>query len=270
MMSKIKSRSTNMVSKSLSTVIGQTGKKSIQTVDLRLVHEWLQVKTPFSIWVQRRVKEYSFIEGVDFAKIFHQYQASLNMAKQLCMVERNQRGRQARQYFIECDLRAKQKQQRSSVEQYMPYHFRRRIANQGNVPFGYFSILNELYTYLLNPLELLGYVLPDRILPDVSEGQMFCKWLRKENGVDPSVFPNYFHYFEDGRVVPARAYPLSLYEAFVLHLHTVWIPERLVKYFQERDKTALPFIKKAVKCNLIRLPSQKRQFLLEQTQAMSI
>jgi hypothetical protein len=73
---------------------------------------------------------------------------------------------------------------------------------------------------------------------------MFCGWLRSAHDVEPKDFPNYDHEYEDGRVVAARAYPEAWLPEFRKHLREVWIPERMVEYFKDRDPKALPFLQK--------------------------
>jgi hypothetical protein len=46
-------------------------------------------------------------------------------------------------------------------------------------------MLNELMLNLIAALEQSGYTMPQEILPDISEGRMFCKWLRDNRGVEP-------------------------------------------------------------------------------------
>ena len=82
------------------------------TVLARELHEFLSVETPFRLWFPR-MSEYGFTEGNDYTPyIFvhpqnHQettdYQLTLEMAKEICMLQRNERGKQARQYFIQLE-----------------------------------------------------------------------------------------------------------------------------------------------------------------------
>ena len=123
----------------------------------------------------------------------------------------------------------------------LPYHLRRYMANLTNVPLGYFSVLNEMTISLIAPLEQMGYVMPDTMIPDISEGRMFSKWLR-ENGFDPDNMPSYQHGYEDGRVVPARAYPNSVLQHFRRHFVEVWMNKRAIPYFGERDPNAVPYL----------------------------
>lgn len=90
----------------------QIGTDTVQAVDARTLHQWLEVNTPFSIWIDRRIKEYGFIDGQDFLTILLEstggrpstdYLISLDMAKELSMVERTTKGKEARQYFIACE-----------------------------------------------------------------------------------------------------------------------------------------------------------------------
>ena len=83
-------------------------------VDARELHEFLQVGTRFDIWLNRQIEKYGFIDGQDFCSILiestggrpsTEYTLSLDMAKELAMVENNEQGRKARRYFIEVEKR---------------------------------------------------------------------------------------------------------------------------------------------------------------------
>jgi KilA-N domain len=127
------------------------------------------------------------------------------------------------------------------VVERLPYHLRRYVANMTVVPRTHFSILQELTYGLIAPMEAQGYTLPEHLVPDISEGRMFCKWLRSKD-IEPNTFPTYKHRYEDGRVVDARLYPNSLLADFRAHFHEVWLPERCEDYFAERDPKALKYL----------------------------
>ncbi|EGH0216599.1 phage antirepressor Ant [Campylobacter coli] len=65
--------------------------------------------------MKNRINQYDFIENQDYIikEVFtgrrprKEYYVTLDMAKELCMVENNEKGRQARRYFIECEKRLK-------------------------------------------------------------------------------------------------------------------------------------------------------------------
>ena len=102
---------------------------AVETVNARELHAFLEVQTRFNDWIARRVKDYGFTENIDYvcltqkrvtqtsegkegAAVEQVHYVSLDMAKELAMVERNEKGRQARRYFIECEkqLNAQQSQ----------------------------------------------------------------------------------------------------------------------------------------------------------------
>lgn len=95
----------------------------IQTVNARDLHAFLDIGKDFTTWIKNRIKQYGFVEGDDFIivenlsspilgsaksrqQMIKEYSISINMAKELSMVERNEKGKQARQYFIECEKKA--------------------------------------------------------------------------------------------------------------------------------------------------------------------
>jgi KilA-N domain len=113
----------------------------------------------------------------------------------------------------------------------LPYHLRRYTANQPNVPVGHFSILSELTLALIAPMEMMGYTLPEGLMPDISHGRMFCKWLREQCGLDTDALPTYWHVYEDGRRVQAKAYPERLLADWRKHFREEWLPHRAIEYF---------------------------------------
>lgn len=88
-----------------------------QAVNARELHAFLQNKRQFSDWIKQRISEYDFVENQDFVSFSQncekpkggrpttEYAITLDMAKELSMVERNEQGKQARKYFIECEKR---------------------------------------------------------------------------------------------------------------------------------------------------------------------
>ena len=108
-----------MNSQLIPTVSGCLDGQTQALVNARDLHEFLGVGTRFDKWIQRRIEEYGFTQVIDFIESpkmanrgFWQtetkdYLISLDMAKELCMVERNEKGREARRYFIEMEKQAK-------------------------------------------------------------------------------------------------------------------------------------------------------------------
>lgn len=88
----------------------------VQTVNARDLHTWLESKQDFSTWIKGRIEKYDFVDNEDFVR-FHkkmeannatmiEYHLTISMAKELSMVENNDKGKEARKYFIECEKRA--------------------------------------------------------------------------------------------------------------------------------------------------------------------
>ena len=63
-----------------------------------------------------------------------EYHITLDMAKELAMVERNEQGRAARRYFIECEKKLHQAQRPSEKKQ-LPAKIKRRIRNREDLSF---------------------------------------------------------------------------------------------------------------------------------------
>ncbi|MBN6742576.1 antA/AntB antirepressor family protein [Acidithiobacillus sp. MC6.1] len=102
--------------------------RSVETCDARDLHAFLGVRRRFADWIQDYIRQFGFIEGqdfvtfnpsdeLDFTKLGNQvgrggdrrskeYALTLNMARELCMLSRTAKGKQARLYFIECEQRA--------------------------------------------------------------------------------------------------------------------------------------------------------------------
>ena len=57
----------------------------------------------------------------------------------------------------------------------LPDHVRRYVINQHKIPHTHFSMLNQMYLRLLAPLEIRGYILPNKLMPDIALGKMFSK-----------------------------------------------------------------------------------------------
>lgn len=123
----------------------------------------------------------------------------------------------------------------------LPYHLRRYMANVNKVPYGYFSMLNEVTLALIGPIEQLGYTIADARVPDISLGRTFSKYLR-DSGYPVDTYPKYPHEYEDGRCVDARAYPNELIGELRKFFVEDWMRNKSKKYFKERDPKALPYL----------------------------
>lgn len=95
----------------------QEHKEFVQAVSARDLYQFLQPTERFSNWFDRQL-QYGFENGVDYlgCKVFNtlarqelqDFYISIDMAKEISMIQRSEKGKQARQYFIECERRATQ------------------------------------------------------------------------------------------------------------------------------------------------------------------
>ncbi|WP_224173252.1 antA/AntB antirepressor family protein, partial [Escherichia coli] len=90
----------------------------------RDLHTFLGVGKRFASWITERIAEYGFVENQDYILVSpnreikgrggdrrsKDYHLTLDTAKETAMVERNEKGRQIRRYFIECEKRLRQQE----------------------------------------------------------------------------------------------------------------------------------------------------------------
>lgn len=89
--------------------------EALPTVNARDLHAFLGVGKVFAAWIQERISYCNFTEKQDFmvfsesgknpsgGRPSKEYYLTLDTAKHLAMMERNQKGHEARRYFIACE-----------------------------------------------------------------------------------------------------------------------------------------------------------------------
>ena len=92
-------------------------------VSARELHKGLEIKSKFTDWIKNRISKYGFEENLDFILVTKtletnnpknpttketDYIITIDVAKELCMVENSEIGRQFRKYFIECEKKLKE------------------------------------------------------------------------------------------------------------------------------------------------------------------
>ncbi|OEV57141.1 antirepressor [Campylobacter jejuni] len=121
--------------------------------NVKFLFYFLEIDTKFADWIKNRISHYNFIENQDYiieivytkGRPHKEYYVTLDMAKELCMVENNEKGRQARRYFIECEKRLKNLEQ----EQMQKLAFRQSL--------GYKSQLAQQKQKYENEIKALKY-----------------------------------------------------------------------------------------------------------------
>lgn len=105
-----------------------------QLVGARELHEFLEVTERFSNWFNRQL-QYGFVENEDFTgcKVFNalakqelqDYAITIDMAKEISMIQRTEKGKQARKYFIKCEEKLREELQNKK---------RFELTREGNIP----------------------------------------------------------------------------------------------------------------------------------------
>ncbi|HFT7831401.1 TPA: antA/AntB antirepressor family protein [Escherichia coli] len=122
-----------MTSQLIPVFNGTIANETALLCNARDLHAFLGVKKMFAAWITNRISEYKFIENQDYILLSNlgkqtsgrgghnrkDYHLTLDTAKELAMVERNEKGRQIRRYFIECEkkLRSMQPAQQFTDEE---------------------------------------------------------------------------------------------------------------------------------------------------------
>lgn len=79
------------------------GSEEINSINARELHTFLEVETRFNDWINRRIEEFDFINNIDYLKMSNSdyggrnridYHLSVDMAKSVCIIERNDKGKQ--------------------------------------------------------------------------------------------------------------------------------------------------------------------------------
>lgn len=118
-----------MTSQLIPVFNGTISNETALLVNARDLHTFLDVGKRFASWIVERIAEYGFVENQDFMIISQvrekigrgrpakDYHLTLDTAKELAMVERNEKGRQIRRYFIECEKKLRSIHQAQSEPQ---------------------------------------------------------------------------------------------------------------------------------------------------------
>jgi uncharacterized protein HI_1422 len=145
---------------------GTIANQSVQLCNARDLHAFLESKSQYANWIKDRINEYGFIQDEDYLVITErtngrprkEYHITLDMGKELGMVERNEQGRQIRKYFIECERRATQPKQPALPEPEKTYTVTLTEYELQTVAWACFAFRrnNNLLHELYSPLAAIG------------------------------------------------------------------------------------------------------------------
>ncbi len=150
-------------------------------VDARELHTFLGSKQDFSDWIKNRIKKYGFEDGKDYSiKLWNntglrgkpkkEYALTLNMAKELAMVENNQKGKQARRYFIEAEEALQELGQNKRLEAFLKLE-----ATKGRLQQNIFDIGGTKTNYIQIDTAGRRVLFNGQLIPDEELGLLALK-----------------------------------------------------------------------------------------------
>jgi phage anti-repressor protein len=164
--------------------------EEVSAVDARELHAFLGSSYQFADWIKERVNSYKFVQGIDFI-VFQEilknsmgrprndYLITLDMAKELSMVERTERGKQARRYFIECERRLNAPRDLATSESL------RKLADKIDELSQLRTRIDEDYAEYVATCNVSGLAIAASVL---RQGPFqFIEWLVRKNYITPSI-----------------------------------------------------------------------------------
>ncbi|UZR95953.1 antA/AntB antirepressor family protein [Chondrinema litorale] len=161
-------------------------------VNARDLHQFLDVKTRFSDWIKRML-EYGFVENKDFLtklkkeyrQTYKEYYLTITCAKEISMLQRTDKGKEARLYFIKAEetlIGLKHNKHNKRLESFMKLEASKdklsaNIQSIGGTEDDYFQIDLAGRKVFFN-----GSPLPDEVLSEVLlKGRDFATAMTNEN-----------------------------------------------------------------------------------------
>lgn len=103
-----------------------------KAVSARDLYNFLEINRDFSTWITGRIDQFDFSHGEDFiadtipqnggkgGRPLVEYFITIDMAKELAMVERNEQGKKVRKYFIDCEKQLHDQPPQFNIPQTLP------------------------------------------------------------------------------------------------------------------------------------------------------
>lgn len=147
----------------------EIGGISTLSVNARELHEFLESSQKFSDWIKYRINDFEFVKNQDFlvSEIYDtkpgrggnkkpviEYILTLDMAKELSMVEKNEKGRMVRKYFIECERKIHETSQTTTQNTSQP-------RDEGRYIFGK-AVLKRVWFWTLEKRDRIVHPGMDR------------------------------------------------------------------------------------------------------------
>ena len=120
----------------------EIGNAELNSVNARDIHNYLQVNSKFADWIKRAISKYDFKENIDYVcflknekagnnAISREYIVTMDMAKELAMLENNPKGRETRKYFINCEKELQKSSPYAALQEIATFQKRQLDQLQG-------------------------------------------------------------------------------------------------------------------------------------------
>lgn len=174
---------------------GLIGGVPAQICDGRELHAFLKNGKQFADWIKQRIGQYGFEENLDFVSFSPksekpqagrrsiEYHLTLDMAKELSMVESNEQGRMARRYFIDMERRAHQQ----ADQPLLPEQLERHLCYFRGARVEFLVGNGRVWGKAAHICNVLGVRSSDRLARSLSEGRKLRRKIgqQKHLYIDP-------------------------------------------------------------------------------------
>ena len=120
----------------------EIGNAELNSVNARDIHNYLQVNSKFADWIKRAISKYDFKENIDYVcflknekagnnAISREYIVTMDMAKELAMLENNPKGKETRKYFINCEKELQKSSPYAALQEIATFQKRQLEQLQG-------------------------------------------------------------------------------------------------------------------------------------------
>lgn len=254
---------------------GNIGNHIASMASAKRLHTFLGVGRDFTTWIKARIKQYGFVEGADYIVVEDlntpkwesvntdqfspkrgetcsggrpgtDYLITIDMGKELAMVERNEKGRQVRRYFITCEQQARIRAGTPSLPNFSDpaqaarawadeFEARQRAEAVTHQQAEYIEHLESLFTDGLSPVQFckrLNGVNTSKI----NTWLMGANWLYDDNPDGRSAQWRVRSYARDkylteksSKITPNSAVSFTSYQPVLLREGAVWLYKKYLK-----------------------------------------
>lgn len=237
---------------------GNIDGQTVPLVSAKLLHNFLEVGRDFTNWIKGRINQYGFAENTDYVVYASSgenplggrptvdYLITIDMGKELAMVERNEKGREVRRYFINCERQAKASIGSATLPNFADpvqaarawadeFEARQRIEIISHQQSHYIEHLESLFTDGLSPVQFCKR-LNGVNTSKVNAWLLGANWLYDDNPEGKSAHWRVRSYARDkyltektSKVMPSESVSFTTYQPVLLRDGAIWLYKKYLK-----------------------------------------